>query len=194
MPSVAAHCGPQCGCPVWLLSVTAHCMATQRLHKDNAEAKQMKIRAIQQQDYARWADLYSGYAAFYKVENSDKQRECLFAWLLDKTHVCEGLIAERDGKIVGLAHYRAMPSPLRAAEVGFLDDLYVDPVERGSGAAEALLRAVDDIAVARGWNIVRWITQDNNYRARNLYDRLAFRSGWITYEMRAETVGRVPPS
>jgi len=35
----------------------------------------------------------------------------------------------------------------------------------------------------RGWALVRWITRDNNYRARGLYDRLALRSDWITYEM-----------
>jgi GNAT superfamily N-acetyltransferase len=76
-----------------------------------------------------------------------------------------------------------MPSPLRAAEVGFLDDLFVPPEHRGFGAGEALLRGVDQIAMERGWALVRWITRDNNYRARGLYDRLALRSDWITYEM-----------
>ena len=81
-------------------------------------------------------------------------------------------------------------SPLRGAEVGFLDDLFVDPEQRGSGAAEALLRSVDDIAAERGWPVVRWITRDNNYRARGLYDRLSHRSDWITYEMTAASIGR----
>jgi hypothetical protein len=30
---------------------------------------------------------------------------------------------------------------------------------------------------------VRWLTADNNYRARGLYDRCATRTHWITYEM-----------
>ena len=152
----------------------------------------MQIRAIQRQDQGQWDVLYQGYADFYKVDTDADKRDRLFGWLMDPAHICEGLVAEADGNVIGLAHYRAMPSPLRAAEVGFLDDLFVLPSQRGSGAAEALLRGVDAIAVARGWSVVRWITQDNNYRARNLYDRLAFRSGWITYEMRAETVGRTP--
>ena len=93
-------------------------------------------------------------------------------------------------KVVGLAHVRAMPSPLRAAEVGFLDDLFVDPSQRGSGAGEALLREIDNIAAIRGWAVVRWINRDNNYRARGLYDRLSVRSNWITYEMTASSSGR----
>ena len=83
-----------------------------------------------------------------------------------------------------------MPSPLRAANVGFLDDLFVDPAQRGGQAANALIRAVDVIAGQRGWDIVRWITRDDNYRARGLYDKLSTRSNWLVYEMTAETSGR----
>ena len=83
-----------------------------------------------------------------------------------------------------------MPSPLRGAEIGFLDDLFVGTRARGSGVAEALLREVDRVAGQRGWDVVRWITRDGNYRARNVYDRLAARSDWITYEMRAASTGR----
>ena len=49
---------------------------------------------------------------------------------------------------------------------------------------------VSDGAVARGWAVVRWITRDNNYRARGLYDCLSVRSDWITYEMTASSTGR----
>ena len=99
--------------------------------------------------------------------------------------MCEGILAVTDaGEIVGLAHFRAMPSPLRGADIGFLDDLLVDPAARGSGAAEALLKQVDRIAGDRGWDVVRWITREEII-ARGLYDRLALRSDWVTYEMTA---------
>ena len=55
---------------------------------------------------------------------------------------------------------------------------------------KALLDHLDGIAAARGWPVTRWITQDNNYRARGLYDSLSTRTGWITYEMTAATTGR----
>lgn len=58
-------------------------------------------------------------------------------------------------KVVGLAQVRAMPSPSRAAEVGFLDNLFVDPSQRGSGAGEVLLREIDNTAALQGCAVVR---------------------------------------
>ena len=73
---------------------------------------------------------------------------------------------------------------MRKATNGFLDDLFVDPPARGSGAAHALIEAVEAVARARGWLTVRWITADDNYRARGLYDKLATRTMWVTYDLK----------
>ena len=150
-----------------------------------------EIRSLAPGDRLDWERLYRGYADFYRVATSAEKLATLFDWLMDAAHPCNGLVAvAEDGGIAGLAHYRAMPSPLRGAEVGFLDDLFVDLDRRGSGVGEALLRHLDEISASRGWGVVRWITRDNNYRARGLYDRLSHRSDWITYEMTAATTGR----
>jgi len=53
-----------------------------------------------------------------------------------------------------------------------------------------LLHHLDGIAARHGWLVTRWITQDDNYRARGLYDSLSTRTGWITYEMTAAATGR----
>ena len=150
----------------------------------------MDIRTVNEADRDAWERLYRGYAAYYKVETNSTKLDTLCSWLCDPEHVCEGLVAEESGQLIGLAHFRAMPSPLRGADVGFLDDLFVDPAQRGSGAARALIHAVDDIAGQREWDVVRWITRDDNYRARGLYDKLSTRSNWLVYEMTAETTGR----
>jgi hypothetical protein len=39
------------------------------------------------------------------------------------------------------------------------------------------------IGRTRGWTMIRWRTADNNYRARGVYDRVATRSMWLTYEI-----------
>ena len=90
---------------------------------------------------------------------------------------------DRDGTAVGLAHYRQFARPLRASTGGFLDDLYVDPAQRGSGAVDALLAKLREIARSEGWDMIRWITADDNYRARAKYDQVATRTTWITYDM-----------
>jgi GNAT superfamily N-acetyltransferase len=70
----------------------------------------------------------------------------------------------------------------------YLDDLFVDPDHRGSGAVGALFDALNRLATERDWAIIRWTTADDNYRARTVYDRLATRTTWITYDMTS-----VPP-
>ena len=90
----------------------------------------------------------------------------LFGWLIEPDRLRWHCRDQSGALVVGLAHFRSMPSPLRAAEIGFLDDLFVDPAARGSGAAEALLKEVDWIAGERV-EVVRWITRDKR-RARGL--------------------------
>jgi sugar lactone lactonase YvrE len=48
-----------------------------------------------------------------------------------------------------------------------------------------LLGALRGIARGRGWETIRWITADDNHRARTLYDKHATRTWWVTYDMAA---------
>jgi len=145
---------------------------------------QIQIRKIEKDDHAAWSRLYDGYASFYKVHMDDQIKERLWNWIHDEEHVIDCFLAidENEGPI-GFAHIRSMPSPLRGAEVGFLDDLFVDPGYRGSGAAKALFDKLEDHARSKGWPLIRWITADDNYRARNLYDKLSNKTMWNTYQM-----------
>jgi ribosomal protein S18 acetylase RimI-like enzyme len=74
-------------------------------------------------------------------------------------------------------------SPLKGEIAGYLDDLYVDPDFRGSGAVDALFDAITALGTERGWSIVRWTTADDNHRAQAAYNRVAARTGWVTYEL-----------
>ena len=87
---------------------------------------------------------------------------------------------------MGLAHFRAMPSPLRGTNIGFLDDLFVLSEKRGGKVVTLLIEELEKEAVEKNWGIIRWITQDNNYRARNLYDKISQKTNWNTYEMKIQ--------
>ena len=142
------------------------------------------IRPLTPDDYDQWRELYQGYADFYQVALTKDGVQTTWSWLIDDGHICIGLVAEQQqGKLVGFAHFRGMPSPLRGQMIGFLDDLFVAPDHRSSGASAALIKAVQAEAKAQGWGIVRWITRDHNYRARSLYDKLAEKTDWVLYEM-----------
>ena len=146
----------------------------------------MSIRIVRPEPRHRreWEELYAGYARFYRTEQTRAMRALVWSWLQDDAEELEGFVAEEpEGHLVGLAHFRQFSRPLSATKGGFLDDLFVLPEARGGGAARALLQALADEARLRGWSVVRWITAEDNYRARNLYDRLAERTAWVTYDM-----------
>jgi GNAT superfamily N-acetyltransferase len=132
-----------------------------------------------------WERLYTGYAAFYQVEQSAAMRARVWGWLHDPAHEVEGLVALASGAgPVGLAHFRPFARPLAASIGGFLDDLFVAPEARGSGAAQALIEAVAARGRERGWTAIRWITAEDNYRGRSVYDRVAQKTKWLTYEIK----------
>ncbi|MEU6975558.1 MULTISPECIES: GNAT family N-acetyltransferase [unclassified Streptomyces] len=144
----------------------------------------IKVRAATTEDFTQWRALYRGYAEFYRVEQTDEAAEQVWAWIHDAGHEVNALVAEDfDGRLIGLAHYRPFARPLSATTGCFLDDLFVAPESRGSGAADRLLGALREIAAERGWSVVRWITADDNHRARAKYDQVATRTMWVTYDM-----------
>ena len=106
-------------------------------------------------DRAGWEALFRAYATFYEVPMTAGTLETVWGWIHDPAHLVDALVAERGGTLVGLAHYRAMPSPLRGATLGFLDDLFVEPAARGTKVGEELLAHLAGIAAERGWRCVR---------------------------------------
>jgi len=146
----------------------------------------LSITELQEAHHPVWLELYQGYADHYRVTLTDAGAARTWSWLMDPAHPLTGLVAVRAGRPIGLAHFRGMPSPLRGVEIGFLDDLFVDPAARGSGAASLLLEALRLAGREKGWPVIRWITRDDNYRARSVYDRHAVKTDWNTYEMRPD--------
>ncbi len=132
----------------------------------------------------RWRDLYRGYADFYRERVTDAQLDRVWSWINDPDHDLKGLLVrDPSGTAVCLAHYRPYFRPLAAAVAGHLDDLFVEPAARGTGAVDALLDALRTIARERGWSKIRWLTADDNHRARSKYDQVAERTMWVTYDM-----------
>ena len=142
------------------------------------------IRDIRLKDKKQWEELYKGYADFYKVEMNGKILRTVWNWINDKSHEVNGLVYEVDGNIVGLAHYRRMPSPLRGQDIGFLDDLFVDPEHRGQRIGEKLINKLKEISKSKRWNLVRWITREDNLRAKSLYNRVSEKTTWDVYELK----------
>ena len=73
------------------------------------------IRKLERKDKENWIKLYCGYAKFYKVSMNNEILNTLWSWIHDENHVVNGICYELEGKIVGIAHYRTMPRPIKGA-------------------------------------------------------------------------------
>jgi hypothetical protein len=45
-----------------------------------------------------------------------------------------------------------------------------------------LIHRLTEIAGSEGRSVVRWITADDNHPAQALYDQVATRTHWVTYD------------
>lgn len=142
----------------------------------------LTIRPLAAADEADWRRLWAGYLAFYNTPVPETVYQTTFARLLDPARPQQNaLVAQRGGRLVGLVHYIYHAHNWRIEDVCYLQDLFVDPETRGTGAGRALIEAVYRAADANGTPAVYWLTQDFNTQARQLYDRIAKVSPFIRY-------------
>ena len=144
---------------------------------------QTTIRPLRPTDEAAWRVLWTDYLTFYKTSRPEEVYASTFARLLgDDDHDFNCLIAEQDGKPVGLVHYLFHRHCWRIENVCYLQDLFTAPAVRGTGVGRLLIEAVYAAADAAGAPAVYWLTQDDNATGRKLYDRIGQVTNFIKYQ------------
>ena len=144
------------------------------------------IRKIRRKDKEKWINLYCGYAKFYKVPMKQEILDTLWSWIHDENNVVNGICYEIEDKIVGIAHYRTMPRPIKGQYIGFLDDLFVDEHFRGQKIAQKLIKYLESISKENNWDRIRWITHSSNETAKKLYDKIAKNKEFKLYELKRD--------
>ena len=148
-------------------------------------ANDLVIRPVTAADYAAWKPLWDGYNAFYKREGPTaiSQETTITTWhrFLDPTQPIHALVAEQNGRLLGLTHYLYHLAPAQIALSCYLSDLFTVPEARGKGVGRKLIEAVYDIARAAGAARVYWMTHETNATAMKLYDQVAEKSGFLVY-------------
>lgn len=130
------------------------------------------VRKLEVSDKDRWLELFKEYIAFYESELSPEQFELTWQRIHSEFNM-NCLVAEQDGLVIGLAHYVFRPSTWAVKDFCYLEDLFVDPKVRGTGAGRALIKAIEDFARACGAERLYWTTAPDNTIARQLYDKVA---------------------
>jgi ribosomal protein S18 acetylase RimI-like enzyme len=142
------------------------------------------IRTLERKDKENWAKLYNGYADFYKVPMNTLVLDTLWSWIQDETHDVKAICFELENKIVGIAHYRTMPRPIKGQYIGFLDDLFVKQEFRSQKIAQKMISHLKSLSKANNWDGIRWITHSSNENAKKLYDKIANNTGFELYELK----------
>jgi GNAT superfamily N-acetyltransferase len=141
------------------------------------------VRPVEPADREAWAALFAAYRQFYALEEEPAVVDRVWEWLCDQAHQLNALVALVDGEVVGFAHHRFYVRPSEGGCGLFLDDLFTLPAVRGRGVARALINRLADLARDRGCEKVRWVTAPDNLTAQRLYDDMADRTEWLTYDL-----------
>ncbi|HVK22434.1 MAG TPA: GNAT family N-acetyltransferase [Actinokineospora sp.] len=96
-----------------------------------------------------------------------------------------GHVAVVDGEVVGCTLWFLNFSTWRGTHGIYLEDLYVRPTQRGSGLGKALLLALAQECVARGYQRLEWSVLDWNEPAIGFYKSLGAipMDEWTVYRL-----------
>jgi GNAT superfamily N-acetyltransferase len=142
------------------------------------------VRAIRREDLPRVWELVHGLAEYERLTDMlTGSAEQLGQALFGDPPQLYGLVAEHGDRIVGYALFHFTYSSFRTNPRMWLEDLFVEPEARGTGAGAALLAGFCGEALAHGCHRVDWHVLDWN-PARGFYEAQgATPSGpeWIQY-------------
>ena len=74
-----------------------------------------------------------------------------------------------------------LPFVWELSPVCYLEDLFVGPGQRAAGVGEALIDWLVAAMGQHGWSRIYWMTKENNYCARGLYDKYNPRDAFVRY-------------
>ncbi|MDR5781534.1 GNAT family N-acetyltransferase [Caballeronia sp. LZ065] len=145
----------------------------------------LTIRYAVPEDHEAWLPLWDGYNAFYgrSGETALAQSVTDITWgrFFDGYEPMHAMVAESEGKLVGLVHFLYHRHTTMAGPICYLQDLFTLSSVRGKGIGRALIEAVYVEAKKANAERVYWQTHETNETAMKLYDQVATKSGFLVY-------------
>jgi GNAT superfamily N-acetyltransferase len=142
------------------------------------------LRPVEARDRAVWLKLWRGYCEALGGGVSDDVTSGTWRRILAPDEPIFCLVAcDGKGHPVGFANYVLHPNTWSVRTMCYLEDLFVAPEARGSGAGRALIDGLVALGKQNNWRRVYWHTHDDNYSARMLYDRVTPRTDYVRYDI-----------
>jgi GNAT superfamily N-acetyltransferase len=147
-------------------------------------AEGVEIRPARTDEIEEMLPLIRAYCEFYETEPDDDGLREMFRTLIAEPSQGAVFIARDGDRAVGFATLDWKWSSLKAARIGYLEDLFVDPEARGKGIADALIETCADRCRELGMPALEWATAPDNHRAQKVYDRTgAVSEPFIEYDL-----------
>jgi GNAT superfamily N-acetyltransferase len=147
-------------------------------------SQRLTVRPVAPTDLAQWEALWDGYNTFYERTVPPEITRVTWSRFFDANEPVHALVAEKDGRLLGLVHYLFHRSTTLIAPTCYLQDLFTTEGARGQGVGRALIESVYERARTAGSLRVYWQTHETNVTAMALYDKVAERSGFLVYRKR----------
>lgn len=141
----------------------------------------MIIRPVAEDDRAGWSVLWEGYNDIYDRRLDAAVIAATWQRFFDPMEPVHALVAEEDGRLLGLVHYLYHRSTTMLGPTCYLENLFIAEGARRQGIARGLIEAVYDASRAAGAERVYWQVHEANHGAMRLYDQMAWRSGFLIY-------------
>lgn len=150
-----------------------------------------RLRPATPADTDAMLDLVHALALYEKAPNAVEMaapmlREALFG----TTPLARAVVAENDGRLVGLAIYYTSFSTWTGRGGLYLEDLFVKPEARGRGIGKALLRHLAREAARLGCARLEWSVLDWNQPAIAFYQSLGAEplDEWTRYRLQGASL------
>ena len=154
---------------------------------------QITFRMAQPEDTALILHFIRELAVYGKMEDQVvATEELLTEWLFEKQKA-EVVIAEAEGKPVGFALFFHNFSTFLGRAGIYLEDLFVEPSERGKGYGKALLTHLAQLAVERGCGRLEWSCLDWNQPSIDFYLSMGAQrmDDWTTYRLTGDRLAEL---
>lgn len=138
------------------------------------------IRKLEHSDFPGWLPLWDQNNLGQRNETVTTET---WARICDPDHAVHGLCALDGDRLVGLAHYVLHPTTGSLQPACYVQDVYVDPAQRGKGIGTKLIKAIAKIGGREKWARMYWLADANDAAAQGLYKNLGVKLNFSLHVM-----------